>query len=267
MKIIFKLLCLSTFLFFFNGIGQYRFIYEVKYKIDTANLDHTETEYFNLDYRDGNSIFYNAAFARLDSMVAKGGSLYRDNVPSPKLDLLVTKDLKANKVNFVEMLGLTLYSIQEPRSLVWKIENETKEITTKKVQKATTEFAGRKLVAWFSTEINIPDGPYKFHGLPGLIMELYDEKNHYTFQLHKIMNIDKIFSLQSFQKLGIKTIPLEFEKYIGLKKEYEEYPEKFFYDMFNANNVKVESTIIREMVLQSKIRRSKKNNPIELSDK
>jgi GLPGLI family protein len=31
--------------------------------------------------------------------------------------------------------------------------------------KATTEFAGRTYVAWYTTEISIADGPYKFYGL------------------------------------------------------------------------------------------------------
>jgi GLPGLI family protein len=36
--------------------------------------------------------------------------------------------------------------------------------------KATTEFAGKNV--WHgTTEISIADGPYKFHGLPGLICQ------------------------------------------------------------------------------------------------
>jgi len=50
-------------------------------------------------------------------------------------------------------------------------------------QKATTSFAGRQYIAWFTPEIPVPDGPYKFNGLPGLIIEIADLKDHYHFKL------------------------------------------------------------------------------------
>jgi len=31
--------------------------------------------------------------------------------------------------------------------------------------------------------------PYKFHGLPGLIVELYDDKNNYKFELVQSVKI------------------------------------------------------------------------------
>jgi GLPGLI family protein len=54
------------------------------------------------------------------------------------------------------------------------------------VKKATTEFAGRTYVAWYTTEISIADGPYKFHGLPGLILSIYDTNKHYQFTVSSI---------------------------------------------------------------------------------
>ncbi len=41
-------------------------------------------------------------------------------------------------------------------------------------------------MAWYTTEIPINDGPYKFFGLPGLIIKLYDEKEHYVFEMTKL---------------------------------------------------------------------------------
>ena len=46
---------------------------------------------------------------------------------------------------------------------------------------AVSDFRGRRWTAWFAPDISISDGPWKFSGLPGLIMEAYDTENHYRF--------------------------------------------------------------------------------------
>ena len=49
------------------------------------------------------------------------------------------------------------------------------------LQKAECDFRGRHYIAWFNPKIPIPDGPWKLRGLPGLIIEAYDEKKHVQF--------------------------------------------------------------------------------------
>lgn len=41
----------------------------------------------------------------------------------------------------------------------WKLYDEETEILGYKCKKATTSFAGRDYIAWYSTEISISDGP------------------------------------------------------------------------------------------------------------
>lgn len=55
-------------------------------------------------------------------------------------------------------------------------------------------FGGRIWTAWFAPEIKIADGPYKFSGLPGLILKLEDDKGDYRFSFVKKINIEKAFS-------------------------------------------------------------------------
>ncbi|MGI4762248.1 MAG: GLPGLI family protein [Janthinobacterium lividum] len=65
----------------------------------------------------------------------------------------------------------------------WKLEQTTSTIMGYKCQKATTNFGGRKYEAWFTREIPVSDGPYKFSGLPGLIVKIYDLRKSYDFEL------------------------------------------------------------------------------------
>ncbi len=72
----------------------------------------------------------------------------------------------------------------ETTPLNWKIEaNSDTSIVGYKCTKATTQYAGRDYIAWFTMDIPINDGPYKFQGLPGLIIKIYDTQNQHNFEL------------------------------------------------------------------------------------
>lgn len=60
-------------------------------------------------------------------------------------------------------------------TLKWNLNStDTKLIDKIICQKATTSFRGSQIVAWYSKEIPISFGPWKFRGLPGTILELYN---------------------------------------------------------------------------------------------
>lgn len=56
----------------------------------------------------------------------------------------------------------------------WELEEETKKIGTFLCNKAMIKFRGRSYTAWYSPEISVQFGPWKFQGLPGLILEVHD---------------------------------------------------------------------------------------------
>lgn len=68
----------------------------------------------------------------------------------------------------------------------WDIINEFKSINDFKVQKAIGDFRGRKYIAWFSNEIPINYGPWKLNGLPGLILNVSDDRNEVMFFIKSI---------------------------------------------------------------------------------
>jgi GLPGLI family protein len=64
----------------------------------------------------------------------------------------------------------------------WTITTEQKQIGKFSCRKATTSFRGRDYVGYYTAEIPISTGPFKFSGLPGLILELYDTKKEVSFE-------------------------------------------------------------------------------------
>lgn len=65
---------------------------------------------------------------------------------------------------------------EEVGNIDWIIDDQFKKIGSFKAQRASAKFRGRNYIAWFAPEIPIPIGPWKFNGLPGLILEVQDEE-------------------------------------------------------------------------------------------
>jgi GLPGLI family protein len=65
----------------------------------------------------------------------------------------------------------------------WRIGTAKDSIAGLSCQQATISYGGREYVAWFAPAIPIPDGPYVFSGLPGLIVKVTDSHGWYTFEL------------------------------------------------------------------------------------
>ena len=64
----------------------------------------------------------------------------------------------------------------------WTLEEDTASFLGHSCQKATCRWRGRDYVAWFAPDIPIRRGPWKFGGLPGLIMKIHDVDSLYVFE-------------------------------------------------------------------------------------
>ncbi len=73
----------------------------------------------------------------------------------------------------------------EPFSEIdWVIaEDSAKTILDYQCIMATADYHGRKWTVWFTPEIPIQDGPWKFCGLPGLIMEASELSGQHSFTI------------------------------------------------------------------------------------
>lgn len=68
----------------------------------------------------------------------------------------------------------------------WELQGDTMTIEGLLCQKAICEFGGRTWVAWFSPDLAFSSGPYKFQGLPGLIVSVHDTQDHWKFKIREI---------------------------------------------------------------------------------
>ncbi len=77
----------------------------------------------------------------------------------------------------------------------WKISNEKKKINNEICTKAETDFRGRRYIAWFKKDNLTKVGPWKFGGLPGIIFQVSDNENIYSYTLENIEYVDQ-FSVE-----------------------------------------------------------------------
>lgn len=260
-----NLITLYLFLVSFIVYGQqkneklYQIGYRMEYISDSTNLNDKRMEDFTLFIDNNQSYFTNNNFLKSDSIIrsmqiSKNLSLDFSNVPKTRFKYIVVKE--NNKVSYYETLLKYKFAYSEQPLTNWKITNETLKIGTYNCQKATIDYGGREWTAWYTIDIPINDGPYKFANLPGLIVKISDSKQNYSFEL---ISIKKGVNLQN--------VILE-EKYFQEHKKLSK--EDYFKAVKNINN-----NIIGELSgsgftvssdSEEKVRSNmrRRNNPIEL---
>lgn len=208
-----KLLFVLSFMAFFAAAQTERYIYETSVNPDTINLVDMSLEKTYLDIKGKNSVFVSENKLLKDSLnknfkpeatLTKTKKSNKNKPELPKLpngktlkpthfEYVIFKNQPNANVVLMENVGPKQIYYEEDRKIQWQILPDFATINGAKVQKATTEFGGRLWTAWFSEDIKISDGPYKFSGLPGLIIKLEDDRGDYKFIFEKKMNLPNAF--------------------------------------------------------------------------
>lgn len=84
-----------------------------------------------------------------------------------------------NRIPFTK--DVCRYTEPSPQ-MKWNIENSVDSVFGYKCKKATTEYGGRKYIVWFTNDIPISTGPWKFAGLPGAILKVTDTEHNFSFE-------------------------------------------------------------------------------------
>ncbi|KQT22320.1 hypothetical protein ASG31_03010 [Chryseobacterium sp. Leaf404] len=218
-----------------------RFFYELNFKPkkDSAKMEKVITI---LDITDNNrSVYQDYTVISQDSIMKaeieamqKAGA-FKDlskMIKMPKISARVYKTYPSMKIQFVEKItsGFTPANIgyvEDPK-FNWKILSDKQKIGEYNTQKATTEFGGRKWTAWFSTDIPFQDGPYKFSGLPGLIVKIEDDAKNYSWVLQgnkKIQNYTEYSYIEGMmQAKGGKVSEMPRDKFEKKFTEFKKDP-------------------------------------------
>ena len=191
-----------------------RFIYELKYQSEPTQDYRTDLMALDIDAK--NVRFYDYKFVEYDSINKKANE-YSSRY-STKTDQVLTRKLNSNK-NIWYRDFFDYFAVTTNDEMKWKLSNETQNFEGYKLQKATTKFAGRDWTAWFSKDVNISEGPYKFRGLPGLIFILEDNQKDFVYKLVKNIKLPKTYDTKEFiethyGKIALPVTNEKFNKYI-----------------------------------------------------
>lgn len=254
-----------------------RFIYEYKFISDSTNVDDVKTEMMFLDTTKDGSKYYSYTVFNSDSIMkvdlekqlaATGSINVKSDMRKGDVRYSVTKTYPDYKINLHRRLGMDTYNISDDRKINWKILSEKEQIGEWNVQKAEADFAGRHWIAWFSTEIPIQDGPYKFRGLPGLIVKIEDKTGSHKMELKGIKNITGNVDINVFE---VKEIAVNSKQFQKVLKEYENDPTKGIKQIQMGGTSIIltgkdgtSTKIAKEQEERLKARIKKDNNRIEL---
>lgn len=140
----------------------------------------------------------------------------------PDLDYLKI-DHEKKEILFFDAIVSTDFLIKDNYTkVVWEISDVSKEIAGYNCIKATTSYRGRDWAVWFAPEIPVSYGPWKLHGLPGLIVEASESSGVYSWKIENVeYKRSEIFD-KDFSSL-VKTknkVALSFIKFLENQKEY-----------------------------------------------
>lgn len=160
-----------------------RFYYEFRYITDSLKTDSISSEIMQLDIFKIHSEFLSSQQAIRDSSIFNIKQKSNEIGSNLKQGNVKIKIYKGKENYSQEWVGIENFKIPFNRNQNWNISSETKKILNYNCQKATITLNGRNWIAWFTSEIPIQNGPYIFMNLPGLIVEIKDSEEFFSFSL------------------------------------------------------------------------------------
>ncbi len=125
---------------------------------------------------------------------------------------LVYTDHRENRIVSVLYAPFNL-SNERNDSYKWNLREGQDTILNYMCNQAELDYSGRNYTAWYAAEIPIPDGPWKFCGLPGLILKVQDSEG-----------------LSMYEAIGLELLD---NAYISMNDDLEKVPLSYFNQIAN----------------------------------
>lgn len=240
------------------------FIYTYKHQIDTTRKGYFYTEKMLLLQGEKTSIYKSYDAYLSDSILQAQFSQSENTInitglkisTKPVIRDMILKNFENSHLIQIKYLLNYYYWNEDLPIINWKILNDTLSIKGLKCQKAVCDFKGRNYTAWFSTQIISNNGPWKFGGLPGLIINISDSKN------------EIIFEFVGYASIRDMSISLPKKSYASSSKEYNKVRDAYLNDpmSFLQNTGGIGGNVKITNMSGNLKGRKPINNPIELTE-
>ena len=169
---------------------QIRITYSAKFKYTTNDRPRTDVNI--LDIGQHSSLYYSFTAKRRaeinDSILSRGGSaedalgvITKMGFGGSRTRYNVYKNYPVGgQMAFYWDRSRIFYEEAMPE-LGWQRTEGDTIIAGYRCERAEANFRGRRWTAWYAREIPVGDGPWKLHGLPGLILFAEDAQGDFSF--------------------------------------------------------------------------------------
>ena len=235
----FFLITFLSFTFFQGQNTANRFFYELTYKSYIKDSIVTKKTLTILDITNQKSIYRDYLSVSQDSLITELSEKYKKSgnnvdmqklIKTPNFTHKIIKEYPIKKVTYSDKVLQDNFIYEEAPNFQWKILKEKKTIGEYKAQKATAKYGGKNWIAWFSNDIPFLDGPYKFYGLPGLIVKIEDANQNYSWVLKGNKTIENWEEETYAEKLNkqfgqrINNLEVDRKKFETLYADYKNDP-------------------------------------------
>lgn len=82
-----------------------------------------------------------------------------------------------------KIIGRNFYTNEKIEKFNWELLDKSEIILGYNCQAAITLYKGRQYTAYFTTDLSTNYGPWKFHGLPGMILKVISISNNEVYKM------------------------------------------------------------------------------------
>ena len=187
---------------------RYTLKFKKNYKQKEYNVDDRIVQVGNHVIKDySNIIYYFDSLATENDRKGKDSPDNQNVVYSYELFNDLRQKTSYTKYRMPLNGGTICYTTKLPL-LDWAlVPDSTKEILGYNCNMAKAYFAGREYVVWYTIDIPLPYGPYKFYGLPGLVMKVEEVTHLYSWELKGIQNVVRpinMYTNEAEQKCSVQ---------------------------------------------------------------